>query len=54
MQKFEGEDYFLITVFLNNLGLIKTYINVTTKEVKSFECKSFLDMFNILKKKKED
>lgn len=51
LQKLEGVDYFVVTVFLNNMALIKCHIDIASKKIESFEKKSFLDMFKIIKKK---
>lgn len=51
LQKFEGRDYLVTTVFLNNFGMLKINIDVAEKGITSFEKKSFMDMFKIIKNK---
>lgn len=51
LQRLDGKDFFVVTIFLNNLALIKTNIDVEKREITSFEKKSFLDMLKIIKKK---
>jgi hypothetical protein len=53
LQRLEGKDYLVTTTFLNNFGLLKINIDISKKEITSFEKKSFLDMLKIVKKKKD-
>ena len=53
LQKLEGKEYLITTTFLNNFGLLKTNISLEDKKITGFEKKSFLDMFKIIKKKKD-
>ena len=50
LQKLDGVDYLVITVFLSNMGLLKVHYDITEDKIVHFEKKSFLDMFKILKK----
>ncbi len=50
LQRQEGIDYLITTVFISNLGMLKVNININEDKIVSFEKKSFLDMFKILKK----
>jgi len=50
LQSLDGKEYFLGTVFISSLGIIKIEIDIDKKEITNFERKSFLDMMKVLKK----
>jgi hypothetical protein len=50
LQRLKEKDYLVITVFLSNLALLKVNIDISEKKITSFEKKSFMDMFKIVKK----
>jgi hypothetical protein len=54
LQKLNGKDYLLGTVFLSNLGLIKTTIEIPENKITSFEKKSFFDMLKVVKGKNKE
>ena len=49
LQKLDGKDFLVSTVFLNNFGMLKLNIDLDEKKITEFEKKSFLDMFKIIK-----
>lgn len=51
LQKLEGKDFLVTTVFLNNLGMLKLHYDLNEDKITHFEKKSFLDMLKIIKKK---
>jgi hypothetical protein len=51
LQRFEGKDYLITTVFLSNMALLKVHIDITKNKITHFEKKSFFDMLKIVKKK---
>jgi len=51
LQRLEGKDYLLGTVFIAGLGMLKIKIDVDEKKILEFEKKSFMDMVNVFKKK---
>ncbi len=53
LQNLKGTDYFVTTVFLSNLGLLKVNINIPKKKITSFEKKSFFDMIKVVKNKQK-
>ena len=53
LQKLNKKDYLVITVFLNNLGLLKINIDIADNKITHFEKKSFFDMLKVIKKKKD-
>ncbi|MDA3835991.1 MAG: hypothetical protein PF542_00045 [Nanoarchaeota archaeon] len=54
LQKLDGADFLVITVFLNNMGMLKVDYDIAEKKITEIEKKSFLDMFKIIRNKKED
>jgi|SRR6056297_3516000 len=52
LQKLEGKDYLVTTVFLSNMALLKVHIDISENKITHFEKKSFFDMLKIMKKKK--
>lgn len=50
LQKKDGVDYLLGTLFLNNMGILKVTYDITDKKITDIIKKSFLDMFKIIKK----
>ncbi len=52
LQKLKGVDYLVITVFLNNMALLKINYDIADKKIIEFEKKSFFDMLKITGKKK--
>ncbi|MBT4376541.1 hypothetical protein HOD29_04160 [archaeon] len=55
LQKLNGKDYLLVTVFLSNMGLLKIQLDIAENKITDFQKKSFLDMIKIVKgnRKKE-
>jgi len=51
LQKKDGIDYLLGTIFLNNMAMLKITYDITDKKITNIVKKSFLDMFKIIKKK---
>ena len=51
LQKLKGIDYLIITVFLNNMAMLKVNYNIAEKKIIEFERKSFFDMLKIMTKK---
>lgn len=51
LQKLEGKDFIIGTVFISGMGIIKVNIDVAEKKIIHFEKKSFFDMMRIVKKK---
>ncbi len=52
LQKLDGRDYLVCTVFITGLALLKINIALENKEITDFEKKSFFDMLKIIKKDK--
>lgn len=52
LQKLDGQDYLLATVFLDNMAMLKVTYNIVDKNIDSIEKKSFMDIFKIIKKDK--
>lgn len=52
LQKKDGQDYLLGTIFLSNMAMLKLVYDIERKEITQIEKKSFLDMFKIIKKNK--
>ncbi len=52
LQKLNKVDFLVITVFLNNMGLLKINYDITEKKITEFEKKSFFDMLKITRNKK--
>lgn len=50
LQKKDGVDYLLGTIFLNNMGMLKVTYDITDKKITDIVKKSFLDMFKVIKK----
>jgi len=53
LQKLEKKDFLIATIFISNLGLLKVHMDVELKKITSFEKKSFLNFFKIVKGKKK-
>lgn len=51
LQKLDGKDFLIGTVFVSALGMIKVHIDISERKIILFEKKSFFDMINVLKKK---
>ncbi len=49
-QPFQNKDFWIGTIFISGLGMIKTHIDDSTKQITHFEKKSLMDMVNIFKK----
>jgi hypothetical protein len=49
LQKLKNVDYLVITVFLDNMAMLKATYDIADKKIVSIEKKSFLDMFKIIK-----
>jgi len=52
LQNKDGKDFWICTVFLSGLGLLKVNIDDSKKTITEFEKKSFFDMLSITGKKK--
>ncbi len=52
LQNFENKDYLAGTVFISGLGMIKIRLNIAEMKFEEFEKKSFMDIVNVFKKKK--
>jgi|TARA_Y100000310_G_C20674995_1_gene812497 hypothetical protein len=50
LQKIDGEDYIIATVFISMLGMLKVNISLPSKEITEFEKKSFFDIMKVKKK----
>ncbi|MBN1252282.1 MAG: hypothetical protein JXL97_08440 [Bacteroidales bacterium] len=50
LQKMNGVDYLLATVFLDNMAMLKATYDIADKRITDIEKKSFLDIFKIIKK----
>jgi len=50
VQNKDGTDFFLCTIFISGLGLIKVYIDGKKKKIVEFEKKSFFDILKVKKK----
>ncbi|MBU2562456.1 MAG: hypothetical protein KKF68_02225 [Nanoarchaeota archaeon] len=50
LQKLNGKDFFVGTVFVSMLGMVKIHLDLVKKEIVLFEKKSFFDIVNVLKK----
>lgn len=51
LQKLDGVDYLVTTVFLDNMGLLKVHYDIADEKITFIEKKSFLDIFKISRKK---
>ena len=49
LQKIDGKNYVIATVFISMLGMLKVNISLPDKEITEFEKKSFLDIVKIKK-----
>ena len=49
LQKIDGKDYVIATVFISMLGMLKVNISLPDKEITEFEKKSFFDIVKIKK-----
>lgn len=52
LQSFEGKEFLLGTVFISAMGMIKIKIDLNEMKIVNFEKKSFMNMFKIVKNKK--
>lgn len=50
LQKLNGKDFLVGTVFISGLGILKVNIDIAEKKIIDFEKKSFFDMMKIVKK----
>lgn len=50
LQRVNGENFLVGTVFISMLGMIKIKINATKKEILEFEKKSMFDIMKVVKK----
>lgn len=50
LQRLNGEDFLIGTVFISMLGMIKIRINARKKEILEFEKKSMFDILKVTKK----
>jgi hypothetical protein len=53
LQKLGKKNFLIGTVFISGFGLVKINIDLEDKKVSDFEKKSFFDMLNIFRKKKD-
>jgi len=53
LQRIDGRDFLIGTIFISGLGMLKVNIDIYEKKITDFEKKSFFDMVNVLKKKKD-
>lgn len=51
LQKLEGKDYLVGTIFISGLGILKIHYDISEEKITFFEKKSFMEMLNIFKKK---
>lgn len=51
LQSLDKIPYFVSTIFVSGMGIVKMNINLKDFKISSFEKKSLLDMFKIIKKK---
>ena len=51
LQKLEGKNFLVGTVFISMLGMIKININIGNMEITAFEKKSLFDVMKVSKKK---
>lgn len=50
LQKFEGVNYLVGTIFISGMGMIKIKIDADEMKLIDFEKKSFMDFFKVVKK----
>ena len=50
LQKMEGKNFIIGTIFISGMGILKVTIDLNENKIISFEKKSILDMFKIIKK----
>lgn len=50
LQKLEGENFLLGTIFISGMGIIKAAINLEKNEITDFSRRSLFDMMKIIKK----
>lgn len=53
LQKINGKETLLCTVFITMMGIVRLNIDVETKKSDSFEKKSFFDILQVVKKEKK-
>ncbi|MDP2628593.1 MAG: hypothetical protein Q8P15_01700 [Nanoarchaeota archaeon] len=53
LQRLNGKDFLVGTVFISGLGILKVSIDIAEKKIIDFEKKSFFDMMKFKGKKKE-
>jgi hypothetical protein len=53
LQRIEGRDLLIGTVFITMMGILTVHIDINKKEMIFFEKKSFFDMIKVVKKKDE-
>jgi len=54
LQRVEGKDYLVGTVFITGFGLVQVNIDITNKAIEKFEKKSFMDFLKVVKKGDEE
>ena len=52
IQKVNGKDLIMGTVFISMMGMIKIRMEMPSKKIEEFEKKSFMDIINVMKKGK--
>ena len=50
LQNMEGKNFLIGTIFISGMGILKATISLDENKIISFEKKSILDMFKIIKK----
>jgi len=50
LQRLDGKDFLVGTIFVSGLGMIKIKIDLAKMEIVEFEKKSFFDMMKVMKK----
>ena len=51
LQKLDGKDFLIGTVFVSSLGMIKIHIDISERKIVLFEKKSFFDIMKVSRKK---
>lgn len=51
LQKVDGKDFLIGTIFISGLGLLKINIDISKNKITDFEKKSFFNIMNVFKKK---
>ncbi|MCK5150016.1 hypothetical protein KAJ87_03775 [Candidatus Pacearchaeota archaeon] len=54
LQKLNGKDFLVGTIFLSNLGILKINLDISEMKIVLFEKKSLFDFVNVMKKKQAE